>query len=84
MNRIKLFFQSGLAWLCEIILETDCDNIDRLDIMWLLDENKDMLRKELQTFTIDDLDEDEINSYIPINGGEFYVMPLERIELIKA
>lgn len=83
---LKLNFETGTAWTKSIELEGNKND----DILQLIDdyyiENNKTL--PLRTYTLKELeeiyenDENEIDRFIPVNGGEIYIDPLVSIEEI--
>ncbi len=83
---LKLNFETGTAWTESIELEGNKND----DILQLIDdyyiENNKTL--PLITYTLNELeeiyenDENEIDRFIPVNGGEIYISPLVSIEEI--
>jgi len=73
--RINLL--TGTAWTKSIIVDGD----EKSDILQLIDdyyeEHKDL---PVAMYTMDQLDEDELNTYIPINGGEFWIEGIASID----
>lgn len=76
---IRLHLKTGLAWTKSIDLECDI----RGDILQALDDYFSEHGKEgfpVKLYELDELDDKELEAYMPINGGEFYIEGVEYIE----
>jgi len=75
---IKINFLTGLAWTRSIEVEADGDNID---LMSLIDsyyqEHKGL---PVTLFRPEDISEEEQDGYLPINGGEFYILGIDSVQ----
>lgn len=84
----KVHFNTGLAWTNSIELEGDLHD----DFYSLIDEYVQSHKDEFQTFSYSEIEtefENEENSddlinekYLPINGGEYFILQISHIELV--
>ena len=76
---LKIHLLTGLAWTQEITVEGD----ERSDLLQCIDdyyaEHKEL---PVAMYEPSKLDAEEIETYIPINGGQFYIEGISHIEVI--
>lgn len=81
MNKLRIAFNTGLAWVKTIEVEGTMQD----DLLGLIEEYIEENPQELRRYTYEELmeiyeDEEEVDRFIPINGGEFYIDWVENVE----
>ena len=69
---IIIWLQTGTAWLQGIFFE---DETKRSDLLGLLDEAYSEMKDDFPValYDLSEIDEDERENFIPLNGGEKYI-----------
>lgn len=78
MNKIRIHLLTGTVWTESIDVDGDVNG----DIMGYIDEYYYENGLPVALYEMSELDDDEIDEMLAINGGEFYIDGISYIETI--
>lgn len=79
---LRVHLLTGLAWTAPIVL--DCDI--RGDLMKAIDDYYHEHGKDgfpVRLYELHELDGEDVNDYIPINGGQYWIQGISHVEVLE-
>jgi len=75
---IKIYFTGSGFYVPTVVVDNEIND----DLIAILDELHERCELPVPLYTLEELEEegDDLDNYIPINGGEYYIDMIERVE----
>ena len=77
MSKVKIHLLTGTVWTKAI----ECEGDERSDLLQLIDDYYyEHGELPVAMYKTEDLSEEELKTYIPINGGEYWIEGISHVD----